>query len=197
MKDRQEKGLSHHLRDEFFVIEGDDTTTTKEEEEVVVDHTKQITLVQSLLRGHLARHEFHIQKKNHIKTHLATRVQSLLRGYMARREFHSKRRLAVRLQTLLRSRIARRRVERIRKSLLRVTRERLEEERRQRLDRETLILEKENMLKEMKRTFIEHLPLPNFNSTHFIPQVERWNTLKKYDAFKVRNEENAYRSRDV
>ena len=76
---------------------------------------------------------------------------------MARREFQLKRRLAVRLQTLLRSRIARRRVERIRKSLLRVTRERLEEERRQRLDHETVLLEKENMLQEMKRTFTEHL----------------------------------------
>ena len=193
MKDREERGLSHHLRDEFFVIEGDDT---KEEE---VDHTRQITLVQSLLRGHLARHEFHIKKQDEflrIKKHLTTRVQSLLRGYMARREFHSKCRLAVRLQTLLRSRIARRRVERIRKSLLRVTRERLEEERRQRLDHETVLLEKENMLKEMKRTVSEHLQ-PSPQLTHFTPQVVRWNTLRKYDAFKVRNEENAYRSRDV
>ena len=59
MKDREEKGLSHHLRDEFFVIEGDDTTATKEEE---VDHTRQITLVQSLLRGHL--HDMNFISKN-------------------------------------------------------------------------------------------------------------------------------------
>ena len=159
----QEGNLSHHLRDEFFVVEGHDDDDTTKEKEQEKEQEKHITLLQSLLRGHIARRQFHHKK------HFTTRVQSLIRGYIARREYHSKRCLVVRIQTLVRGRIARRHVKRIRKSLLRVTRKRLEVERRQRLDHETVLLEKERMLEEMKRKYIidtyTHKPQHSFPST--------------------------------
>ena len=145
------KNLSHHLRDRFFVVvdKCDDDTNNNNNNTVVPDQCDDTVTSSKEKDEKQEQHQQHYHDA-------ATLLQSIFRQRHHQVIFQKQQRSVILVQSVVRQRFARQQLQKMRKSLLRVTRERLEEERRQRLNRENMLMEKERILQEMKLREQQH-----------------------------------------